>query len=260
VTVVDVEISVASINLHCGLTRDGAGYSVSDAVGELDADVVLVQENWRPGGDDSLARRAAAAHGYRGVIEFDLVADTSLADLRIIRGPVPDENGAWGLAILSRVPWQEYATVSLDRAPRDLGGERFAQIVELPMGGNAVLRVVNTHLTYRLAYGPAQVRRLMARLAMRQMPTVIGGDLNMCRPTIALAAPYRPAVSGRTWPAHRPIAQIDHLLVGPGVDVRDSTVTAELGSDHRAVRATVSLTGPARAREQRRTAVTTEVD
>jgi endonuclease/exonuclease/phosphatase family metal-dependent hydrolase len=84
---------------------------------------------------------------------------------------------------------------------------------------------------------------------------VIGGDLNMCRPAIGLAAPYRPAVRGRTWPAHRPIAQIDHLLAGPGVEVRDAAVAAGQGSDHRAVRATVTLTELSRVRVEQRTAV-----
>jgi endonuclease/exonuclease/phosphatase family metal-dependent hydrolase len=62
-------------------------------------------------------------------------------------------------------------------------------------------------------------------------------------------------VRGRTWPAHRPIAQIDPLLAGPGVAVRNAAVAAEQGSDHRAVRATVTLTGLSRVREEQRAAV-----
>jgi endonuclease/exonuclease/phosphatase family metal-dependent hydrolase len=236
-------ISVATVNLHCGLTRHGDMYAVGDAIGALDADVVLVQENWRPRGQDSLARRAAGEHGYGHVAEFDLVADTPLADLRIVRGPVPDEIGAWGLAVLSRRPWEAYAAIPLGRAPGDVGGERFAQVLAIPADGDTRLRVINTHLTHRLPYGPGQLRRLVARLSGRPLPTVIGGDLNMCRPTVGLAAPYRPVVRGRTWPAHRPVAQIDHLLAGPGVEVRDAAVTAEFGSDHRAVRATVTRIG-----------------
>jgi endonuclease/exonuclease/phosphatase family metal-dependent hydrolase len=234
-----VEISLAALNLHCGLTRHGDPYRVADAIGALDADVVLIQENWRPEGEDSLARRAAAAHAYFHVAEVDLVTGVPLADLRITRGPVPDQVGAWGLAVLSRRPWRSYGTVGLGRAPGDLGGERLAQVLEIAGGEGDELRVVNTHLTYRLAYGPAQLRRLVAALAARPVPTVIGGDLNMCRPVVGLAAPYRPAVRGRTWPAHRPVAQIDHLLAGPGVEVRDATVTAEAGSDHRGLRARV---------------------
>ena len=249
-----MQISLASINLHGGRTRHGRAYPVSDAIGALDADVVLVQENWRPRGEDSLARRAAAAHGYRSVAEFDLVPDVALAALGIVRGPAPDETGAWGLAVLSRLPVQEYATIPLGHAPGDLGGPRFAQVLTIPIGGEAALRVVNTHLTYRLAYGPGQLRRLIARLARPRVPTVIGGDLNMCRPTVALASPYRPAVRGRTWPAHRPIAQIDHLLAGPGVEVRDAAVAADQGSDHRAVRATLTLTTDS-VRPEQRTAV-----
>jgi endonuclease/exonuclease/phosphatase family metal-dependent hydrolase len=241
-----MELSLASVNLHCGVDRRGVPYPVSDLVGTLDTDVILVQENWRPRGAASLARRAAEAHGYRSVAELDLVADTPLADLQITRGPVPDETGAWGIAVLSRLPWLACTTVPLGAAPGDVVGARSAQVVEIAVGPDAVLRVVNTHLTHKLPYGPGQLRRLIRALGDRHLPTVIGGDLNMCRPTVHLAAPYRPVVRGRTWPAHRPIAQIDHLLAGPGAEIRDATVVAAAGSDHLPVRGSVRLTLPVR--------------
>jgi endonuclease/exonuclease/phosphatase family metal-dependent hydrolase len=233
-------IGLGSVNLHCGLDRHGHSYSPATAIGALGTDVILVQENWRPHGRDSIARRAADAHGYHHVAELDLVPDTALADMRITRWPVPDESGAWGIAVLSRLPWREYTTVALGAAPGDVAGQRRAQVVEIPVGAEGTLRVVNTHLTHKLPYGPGQLRRLIRALDGADVPTVIGGDLNMCRPTVHLAAPYRPAVRGRTWPAHRPVAQIDHLLAGPGAEFRDAEVVAEVGSDHRPIRATIA--------------------
>jgi len=222
-----VALSLASLNLHCGLDRHGAPYSVKQAVAALDTDVVVVQENWRSGDRPSIAAAAAADCGYPYVAELDLVTGRSLTELRIVRRAVPDDPGAWGLAVLSRVPWRGCASARIGVAARDPVGSRLAQIVAF--GG---VRVVNVHLTHRLTRGPGQLRRLLAALGTSAEPTVIAGDLNMCRPTVLLARPYRPAVRGRTWPAHRPVAQIDHVLLGPGVTEVTGVVGPALGSDH----------------------------
>jgi endonuclease/exonuclease/phosphatase family metal-dependent hydrolase len=117
-----------------------------------------------------------------------------------------------------------------------------AQIIEIAYAGE-LLRVVNVHLTHRLRHGPRQLRRLVRALAADRVPTVIGGDLNMFRPTVFLARGYRPIVHGRSWPAHRPLAQIDHLLAGPGVTAVHAEVAPAVGSDHRPIRASLVLTG-----------------
>ena len=289
-----MSVSVATLNLHCGLDSRGVAYSVDAAVGALAADVVLVQENWRPAGADSLARRAALAGGYEHLAELDIVRHTPLRDLKIIPGEVPDESGAWGLAVLSRFPVRAYRTVALGTAPGDVAGARAAQVLEVTDANGTPLRVVNVHLTHRLAHGPAQLRRLLRALrdtaeqedaagrgepgagavgrgaaeggargedAMRrggegagrgdarqgsELPTVIGGDFNMCRPVVYLSRGYRPLVRGRTWPAHRPVAQLDHLLAGPGVTLAAQEVGRPVGSDHLPVRAQLALAGERR--------------
>lgn len=234
-------LSLASLNLHCGLDHAGAPFPVKAAIAALDTDVVLIQENWRPHGAESLAAQAAADCGYPCFTELDLVTDSPLADLDVVRGEVPDETGAWGLAIMSRVPWRSVSTVSLGpAAPRDVVGERHALVVDIPLG-DTVLRVADVHLTHRLAHGPGQLRRLVAGLrAAGDDPTVIAGDLNMFRPTVYLARPYRPVVRGRTWPARRPLAQLDHMLAGPGVRVTAAGVAPAAGSDHLPIRVTVA--------------------
>jgi endonuclease/exonuclease/phosphatase family metal-dependent hydrolase len=52
---------------------------------------------------------------------------------------------------------------------------------------------------------------------------------------------WRRAVRGRTYPAHRPHSQIDHVLVRDDVSVQWGEVLAETPSDHRPVRARLRL-------------------
>ncbi|RZU54194.1 endonuclease/exonuclease/phosphatase family metal-dependent hydrolase [Krasilnikovia cinnamomea] len=233
-------LRLASINLHCGLDHRGRPFSVKEAVASLDADVLLVQENWCRQGAESLARTAAADCGYPTYVELAMTGDVPMAELEIVSGPAPEETGAWGLAVLSRLPVHRYATVDLGAAPGDVVGDRAAQLVEIPLDAG-VLRVVNVHLTHRVLHGPRQLRRLVAGLGTDGPPTVIGGDLNMFRPTVLLARPYRPVVRGRTYPAHRPLLQLDHVLAGPGVAATNPAVLAAVGTDHRPVTVDVGL-------------------
>ena len=235
-----VQLPLGGLNLHCGRDHTGARYAVSAAIRSLDADVVAVQENWRPEGVDSIARRAAAECDYRYCVELDMLGGTSLFDLGVVTDAAVDESGAWGLAVLSRHPVVRHEHVWLGSAPGDMGA-RAAQIIEVTVGDESVVRVVNVHLTHRLAYGPQQLRRLIRALRPAGMPTVIVGDLNMCRPAVYLARPYRPGVRGRTWPARRPLAQLDHVLIGSGVGVTDGGVFPAVGSDHLPIRATLHV-------------------
>ncbi|MBU2663855.1 endonuclease/exonuclease/phosphatase family protein [Actinoplanes bogorensis] len=223
--------SLASINLHCGLDHRGRPFAVKDAIAALDTDVVLVQENWSRTGADSLAAQAAADCGYTAYGEIALTDEVRLADLEISRGAVPDETGTWGLALMSRLPASFPAAVAIGSAPRDVVGERAAQVAHIEG-----VRLVNVHLTHRVLHGPRQLRRLVSGLRSDDRPTVVAGDFNMFRPTIAFGHPYRPVVRGRTFPAQRPLLQLDHVLAGPGVRVVRAEVLPSCGSDHRPVR------------------------
>ncbi|WP_067501865.1 endonuclease/exonuclease/phosphatase family protein [Actinoplanes sp. TFC3] len=246
-----MSLTLASLNLHCGLDHNGLPYPVTPAIAALDTDIVVVQENWRPDGERSLARQAATDCGYQAYAEINVITGRSLAELGVAGNAPGTETGAWGLAIMSRVPWRGLSAMSLGAARGDVVGARRALIADLPVGQDGgLLRVVDVHLTHRLAHGPAQLGRLLAALDST-VPTVIAGDLNMCRPTVYLAGPYRPVVRGRTWPAYRPIAQIDHVLAGPGVMARNAGVAAGVGSDHLPVRVELEVRGAGmvRARE-----------
>jgi endonuclease/exonuclease/phosphatase family metal-dependent hydrolase len=232
-------VTIGSLNLHCGLSADGQPFSVAEAIGALPADIVALQETWwlrdgtdgtnsSAGADDADAVAAAARDRRAELIRAPVRDGTSLADLGIAPRP---ERGSWGIAVLSRLPVTGYETVDLGLAPGDVAS-RTALVCSVTAPGGWPLRLVNTHLTHKLT-SPVQLRRLARHLAAGPpVPTVIVGDLNMPRLATRVAGGYAPTVRGATYPAHRPLIQLDHLLAGTGVDCCAATVLPPVGSDH----------------------------
>ncbi len=228
-------VVLASLNLHGGRGADGRPFSVEAACAGLRADVIALQEVWRPDQEPGPVAAAAAALGGEA-IQATLLAGTTLAALAIAPDRVP---GRWGLAVISRLPVTGSEVISLGRVPGDpVPRAALVVTVGLPCGG--LLRVANAHLTHRFA-SPWQLLRLVRRLAASDVPTLIAGDLNMPGPVSGLAVGYAPAVGGRTFPAHRPLVQLDHLLTGRGVTGCEGRVLGPAGSDHLPIRARVGL-------------------
>lgn len=235
----DASIMISSLNLHCGLSGRGVPYDVPAALGHLRADIIAVQEAWSPAdGADGVAA-AARAIGAR-LIRAEVSTGASLAELSI--APQPDR-GAWGIAVLTTLPVTGYEVVALGRAPGDRHS-RTALVCSVTAPGGWPLRLVNTHLTHRFT-SPAQLYRLALHLAGDRAgepaATVIVGDLNMPRLATWVAAGYVPTVRGRTFPADRPLIQLDHLLTSPQLTIIDAAVLAPLGSDHLPIRARLRL-------------------
>jgi endonuclease/exonuclease/phosphatase family metal-dependent hydrolase len=228
-------VVAASLNLHGGRRQDGSPFSAEDACTHLKADVIALQEVWRPEAGPDEVGRAAGALGATAIHET-LMPGTTLAALRIADDQAP---GGWGLAVVTALPVVHYELALLGRGPGD-AVPRGAQLVTLELPGGALLRVANTHLTHRLT-SPLQLLRLVSRLARADVPTVIIGDLNMPGPVAGLAAGYRPAVAGATFPADRPYVQLDHILAGRGVTARDGEVASPAGSDHLPIRARLAV-------------------
>lgn len=226
---------LASLNLHAGRCRDGSVYPVEDVCARFAADVIALQEAWRPDGGPDPVGVAATALGGRA-LHAALLAGTTLETLHIAADPRP---GSWGLAVITTLPVTGYTVAGLGRAPGD-PVPRGAQLVTVQLPGGRPLRIVNAHLTHRLA-SPLQLLQLVRLLAADDLPTVITGDLNMPGPVSGLAVGYSPAVTGRTFPAHRPLVQLDHLLTGRGIAASDGQVLGPVGSDHRPVRARLQL-------------------
>jgi endonuclease/exonuclease/phosphatase family metal-dependent hydrolase len=228
----DEPITLASLNLHGGLTARGEPFDVAEACHRLKADVITLQEAWRPDEQPDAVTGAAAALGAQ-VRHRGLARNTNRARLGV---GSDTGSGTWGLAVLSLLPVTGYHEIELGRAPGDRIS-RAAQVVTLSTPGGAALRVVNTHLTHRFT-SPVQLARLTRRLAAGPaLPTIIVGDLNMPRSLTRAAAGYRATVRGRTYPAGRPWIQLDHLLCRGPVRVSGAEVAGPVGSDHLPIRA-----------------------
>jgi endonuclease/exonuclease/phosphatase family metal-dependent hydrolase len=229
------ETILASLNTHGGRGADGRPYDLGAACRQLNADVIVLQEVWRPRAGPDPVTEIAAALGAEP-LWADLMPE---ADLRSFGIADETARGRWGLATLTTVPVTGYQVTGLGQVAGD-PIPRSAQLITMDLPGQEPMRIVNTHLTYRLL-SPVQLLRLVRRLTADDIPTVIAGDLNMPGPVTGLAAGYAPAVSGRTYPAHRPLVQLDHILASRRVAGCGGEVLPPAGSDHRAVRARLRL-------------------
>jgi endonuclease/exonuclease/phosphatase family metal-dependent hydrolase len=240
------ELTIASYNIHWGRGPRGQGFppfDVVDAARWLAADVLILQESWAP--DDGIAdhQRIADALGMR------VVCDTSLA--RSVPAPRPKVvgrathrggEGGWHLAALASVPVRAASVIPLPHLPLD-PVDRAVLAVEVEIDGST-LHVRGTHLPH-LEYGA----HLSSRGLRRTLPpaTEAGaliGDMNMWGWTIdrMVGSGWRRVVRGKSWPAHRPHSQIDHLLVTSSVEAVWGEVGPHLGSDHLPIRARVRWT------------------
>jgi endonuclease/exonuclease/phosphatase family metal-dependent hydrolase len=229
------DVVLASLNVHGGRGAGGEPFDLAAACRRLAADVIAVQETWRPDGEPDPLTLIARGLGATAV-RADLLAGTTLRALNIA---AESGRGCWGLAVLTRLPVAACDVMTLGRAPGDLMA-RAAQLVTVTTAAGRRLLIVNTHLTHRFV-SPVQLLSLRRRLAAGDVPAVIVGDLNMPGPVTGLAAGFRQAVKGATFPAHRPLVQLDHILTGRGVSASHGEVLPPAGSDHLPIRARLRL-------------------
>lgn len=241
------ELTIASFNLHWGRgpRRSGwAPFDVVDACKQLDADVVVLQESWAPDRDLAQHDAVAAALGAEAVVVPLSRADVeprlrvvSRADNREAR----QGTGDWCLALLSRLPITSTDVIALPQLWLD-PCSRAVLRAEIDVDGRP-LQVAATHFSHLEFGSPLQARALRRALPPVDRPGVFVGDMNMWGWTISAMAPdgWQRAVRGKTWPARRPSHQIDHLLVTDQVEVVESEVLPDLGSDHRPIRARLRL-------------------
>src|SRR5262249_14583385 len=130
---------------------------------------------------------------------------------------------AFGVALLSRLPAADWEAIRLPGAPlpvpfesedrrfprlrRDAPRVAVAAHIDTPKGP---LDVVATHLSFLRPWNGRQLRRLMPAIRARARPLVLMGDLNLPPRPVARLTRLTPLASGRTFPAHAPMVQIDH--------------------------------------------------
>lgn len=240
------QLTVASFNTHWGVDRRGQPFDVAGVCLPLDADVLVLQEAWRPYGTESYVDEIAEQTGAVAH-ETVFMSDRNPARPRHLRPP-PGPAGTCGLVVLSRLPVCDVALVVLPHALSDVIEQRASLIVTVSVDGTAV-SIGGMHASHRLWGSLPQVRRVDQALRDRGNPSAIVGDLNMWGPPVGLTVPNRRrAVRGRTWPAVHPHSQIDHVWIDDGLEGIDYRIGPATGSDHRAVRARLRLRTPSAAR------------
>jgi endonuclease/exonuclease/phosphatase family metal-dependent hydrolase len=240
------ELTIATFNAHFGQGHHShAPFDVGAVLADLDADVVGVQETWRVDGTDGYIVDVARDLGYE--LHHHVLCRGAIFP----RKPNTVDHGGegdFGIALLSRLPVRQLDVVRVGRAWKDRS-PRVGLRGVIDVHGTD-LAFVSAHLSHRMWGTVVQQRRLRRALlgAEPALPTVVVGDLNLWGPPVGvLMAPFSRTVRGRTWPGHRPHSQIDHVLVGPGVEMVAGEVLAETPSDHRPIRAVLRVDGSARA-------------
>jgi endonuclease/exonuclease/phosphatase family metal-dependent hydrolase len=151
------------------------------------------------------------------------------------------DHGTWGMALLARIPVRATAVLDLGQLWRD-PARRGALAVDVDLDGRP-LRVVGTHMSHLSNGSILQLRSLHRLITDPAVPAVLAGDMNLWGPPLSALFPgWSRIVRGRTWPAWRPVAQLDHILVTAGVRALGPGEVLEVaGSDHLPVRAQLAL-------------------
>jgi endonuclease/exonuclease/phosphatase family metal-dependent hydrolase len=235
------ELTLASFNLHMGRGHGGHDapfYDVVAAAKEIDTDVLVLQEAWVPDDADGNVVDIASALGYTVPATFSIARATCHDQVRLAGREGEGGNGDWVIAVLTRLPVAAADVVPIGpQLPRD-PARRALLRVTVDVDGRA-LTVAGTHMP--LLKDPVWRLRpaLRAALPAHDRPAAFAGDMNMWGWCVDRMVPrgWRRAVRGRTYPAHRPHSQTDHILVTPGVEVTEARVLPQVMSDHRPVTA-----------------------
>lgn len=226
-------LTVASYNIHKarGLDRRVDLRRIADVIAEIDADLVGVQEVFRPQAE-TLARHLG---------------------MRLVMGVTHDRReGPYGNAVLTRLGVGGFHVFDLTRHSREpRGGVR----VDVEAGAH-VLHLFNVHFGLRFWERAEQVELLVRDHVLGHAvrgPRIVVGDLNEWFPG-AVGRTLRRALHGprirRTHPAPLPLFALDRIywdreLGSDGVRVHRSRL-ARVASDHLPIVARLQLPSAAR--------------
>jgi len=225
-------LTIATWNIHGGVGIDGRYSSarIIDVLGELDADIVALQE-------------VASEQAHKSFL-VEIERETGY---HVAAGPLSQRVGSdFGNAVLSRYAFTSIAR--LDLAVRNYE-PRGALDVCVHVGAQQLLRVVATHLGLRPGERREQVQRLIAVIESDvPHPTVLMGDANEWflwgRPLRWLHTHFReePAAP-RTFPSWRPMFALDRIWVSPVGRLqrlaRHASPLARIASDHLPLKAEI---------------------
>jgi len=227
---------VASYNIRKAKGLDGVRnpQRIMDVIVETGADVIALQEADRRFGARAAVLPPAmiAAHGFCAV-------------------PLARHDGGlgWhGNAILVRDGLPVHDCGHIDLPTVEPRGAVFA---EVELAGH-MIRVVGMHLDLSGLRRRQQARAILHALARRpERPTIVMGDLNEWRGRGGCLADFglthTMALTGRSFPANRPLARLDRIMVSEGLSVSGAaahvSTRARVASDHLPVWARIDVTG-----------------
>jgi endonuclease/exonuclease/phosphatase family metal-dependent hydrolase len=228
-------LRVATYNVHgcVGTDRRHDPDRVAAVVGELDADIVALQE---------FTYEASVAIETREPVEL-----VALDGYQCALGPTREiATRCFGNALLTRHPIVEVHRLDLSMDGREPRGGLAATI---DVGGTPV-HLLATHLGLRVRERRFQVRQMLSYLdSVRHSRVIVLGDINDWLPVRSVvhvldrrlgAAPRL-----RSFPSSRPMLSLDRIWVHPAASLRrmfvHRTALARRASDHLPVVADVDF-------------------
>jgi endonuclease/exonuclease/phosphatase family metal-dependent hydrolase len=228
-------LRVATYNVHAcvGTDRRHDPNRVASVVGELDADVVALQEFTYP---------ASVAIESREPVEL-----VTLDSYQCALGPTREiATRCFGNALLTRHPIVDVHRIDLSMDRREPRGALAATV---DIGGTHV-HLLATHLGLRVTERRFQVRQILSYLdSVRHSFVVVLGDFNDWLPgrsaSHVLDHRLGQAASLRSFPSSRPMLSLDRIWIHPASALRrvfvHTSALARRASDHLPVVADIDL-------------------
>lgn len=154
-------VRVASWNIHAG--RTSSLDTVANVLAATDADVIALQEV-----DVGVQRT--------GEIDQPAVLANRLGYEYVFAQSIEYQGGAYGLAVLSRLPLAAVERISLDAAA---ASERRIGLDVTVCAGPSPLRIVSTHLDYIVEANVQNTRDLLAAVDGAGGALLLAGDFNV---------------------------------------------------------------------------------
>jgi endonuclease/exonuclease/phosphatase family metal-dependent hydrolase len=248
-------VRIATFNILHGRSPEDGQVDVdrlAAAVKSLDADVLGLQEVDRDQPRSFGADLTAVAAEAMGAPEHQFVAalsGTPGGTWMAATGEEQPGSATYGIALLSRFPVVSWRVVRLPalRATVPLWSrwthrpflardEPRVAVAAVLGGPSGEFTVCNTHLSFIPGWNAVQLRHLVRSLTGTREPVAVIGDLNMQTAQATRVSHLRSIASAATFPATRPMRQIDHVLVRGGLRASAPAEAVRLPlSDHRAL-------------------------
>lgn len=225
-------VRVATYNLHSGVGVDRRfrPQRIIDVIGELDADIVALQEVLSPVSGFDVHAHLREATGFH----FAAAATLQLA------------GGTFGNALLSRWPIVDCIARDLSVGTREPRGALDAIVAR----DGRELRVIATHLGLRASERAEQVTRLVEHArGGPDVPVILAGDFNVARAKgrelRTCVAHFGAVKTLPTFPSFAPVLPLDRIFVDPRGALFEVSVhrsrRARIASDHLPLIATLDL-------------------